>query len=184
MHIFYKGHLPNNLHLNYMDIQIFSDQYIALTGDGALNFCPEINGGADVYAFLASLPRSSIVATFEELDDARERATDNMILDRMISLNSGTNARRIRQLWKGQRDRNGDKSSEDFELLNALESFSGNKEQVKRLFLMSGLARDLDRKGNHAMRYVERSIVRAFNKKAKAAVHSFFRKMAAPKFQV
>ena len=64
-------------------------------------------------------------------------------------------------------------SSEDFELLNALESFSGNKEQVKRLFLQSGLASDIGRKGNHANNYLERSIVRAFNKKAKDAAKQF-----------
>jgi hypothetical protein len=182
-HWFYRGYLEGNVHLNYMDVQIFSDQYIALTGDTAIEGCTlsEVAGAATqqdynkVSEFLRQLPRSSIVGKFADIDDNLERAPDKVVLERMLVNNTGRNANRIRKLWLNGGDAGGDRSAEDFELLNALESFSGNKDQVKRLFMHSVLARDIGRKGNHADKYLERSIVRAFNKRAKDAARQFLK---------
>ena len=155
LHIFCFGDIPRSFRNDGVKLEIYKNKrYIAITGE-PWEACKELaNKGAEVMALYTLYAKTGAEIEPPELQKQTPATrSDKDIIERA---EKGANGAQFRALWAGEwQERYKTQSNADMRLIALLWYYSGNAEQVARLFLMSGLA---DRKKAQRADYIQRTI--------------------------
>lgn len=149
LHIVARGAVPRAYKSDKIEIYA-SGRYMAFTG----NAYNATEPGEAQAALNELISRFNITAEepAAQIAGGEIRASDQTILDRA---NKGRNGESFAKLWAGDWSEYGSQSEADLRLISILYYYSGNAEQVERLFLNSGLA---ERKKGQRSDYIRRTI--------------------------
>lgn len=154
LHIICKGNIPiDGTRIDKYGIELYKNKhYIAFTGN-AYEASEPANKQKELDKLCSFLNITRQTEREQITPEPIRAAADDEIIRRA---EKGANGEQFRALWAGEwQERYKTQSNADMRLIALLWYYSGNAEQVARLFLMSGLA---DRKKAQRTDYIQRTI--------------------------
>lgn len=156
LHIICKASVPTGRRSAFAEIYSHN-RFMTMTGE-VYSDCPIQEYQLEVSKLWDSFPTKIIIGNVGV--NADEIYSDREIYDKATNAENGT---KFQALWNGdiQTYHAGDHSSADFAIIDILSFYTQNREQIKRLFRMSGLGRR-----NKAFRedYVNTMISKSFDR--------------------
>lgn len=156
-HIIVRGKVPSGRKDRKHGVEVYSDaRYFTFTGD-SIGRC-EVAERQNLLTKLWEELGTDAAGTAQIAGAPVQTESDEAILSKA---GNASNAEKFRALWSGDiRGHANDHSAADQALVNILAFYSQNREQIKRIFRLSGLGQ---RKKATREDYLERTITKAFD---------------------